>query len=43
MSVALLRAMYAVQPVHYGHIGTIYMCADYQSVHDYLGQFTTTC
>ena len=26
MSVALLRAVHAVQPVYYGHIGTIHTC-----------------
>ena len=27
--------IYAVQPVYYGHIGTIHKCTDYQGVPDY--------
>ena len=30
MSLALLRAVHAVQHVYYGHIETIHMCADYR-------------
>ena len=39
----LLRAVYAVQPVYYGHIGTIHKCTDYQGVPDYPDQFKSTC
>ena len=39
----LLRAVYAVQPVYYGHIETIHKCTDYQGVPGYPGQFTSTC
>ena len=39
MSKMLLRAVYAVQPVYYGHIETIHKCTDYQGVPDNPGQF----
>ena len=39
----LLRTIYAVQPVYYGHIETIQKCTDYQGVADSPGQFTSTC
>ena len=43
MSKMLLRAVYAVHPVYYGHIETFHKCTDYQGVPDYPGQFTSTC
>ena len=43
MSKMLLRAVHAVQPVYYGHIGTIHKCTGYQGVPDYPGQFIGIC
>ena len=37
----IARAVHAVQPVYYGHIGIIHKCTDYQGVPDYSGQFTS--
>ena len=43
MSKMLLRAVYAVKPVYYGHIETIHKYADDQGVPDNQSQFTSTC